>query len=65
MAPLITLSEDDIMEASLLKPTEEECGTSPTLEEEAILLGEEVKPPEVPGSLPECPEIPRFVEPAK
>ena len=64
MAPLMTLSGDDIVKASLLKPTEEECGTTPTLEEEAILLGEEVELQEVPGSLPKWLEIPQFVEPA-
>ena len=50
MAPLVSLGGDDIAEASLLQPTGDECGTSPTLEEEAILLSEEVKPPEAPGS---------------
>ena len=29
MAPLMTLSRNDIIEVSLLKPTKEECGTSP------------------------------------
>ena len=43
---------DDIIEASLLKLTEEEHGTSPTSEEEAILLSEEVLLLEVPDSLP-------------
>ena len=38
MGPLITLIGDDIVKASLLKPTKEEQGTSPTLEEKAILL---------------------------
>ena len=38
----MTLSGDDIVEASLLKPTEEEHGTSPTPEEEATLLSEEI-----------------------
>ena len=49
----------------LLKPTGQEHGTSPTLEEEATILGREIKPPQVLGSLPEQPEICRFVEPAK
>ena len=65
MAPLMTLSGDDIMEASLLKPIEEEHGTSPTLEEEAILLSKEVVLPNIPGSLAECPEISKLVEPAE
>ena len=63
--PLMTLSGDDIIETSLLKPTEEECGTSLTSEEEAILLGEGIKLPQIPSSLPEWPEIPEFVEPAE
>ena len=45
----MTLSRDDITEASLLKDTKEEHGASPTLEEEVILLG---KKPEA-TSLPE------------
>ena len=48
MAPLITLSSDDIVEVSLLKPMGEEHGTCLTLQEEATLLGEEIKPPPVP-----------------
>ena len=65
MAPLMTLSGDDIIEASLLKLTEEECGISTRVEEESICLGEKVKLPEVLGSLPECPEIPKLAKPAK
>ena len=65
MAPLMILSKDDIVKASLLKPTEEECETYPPPEEEAILLGKEVKLPEVPSSLPECMEIPKLAEPAE
>ena len=61
----MTLSGDDIIEASLLKPTKEECGTSPTPEEEAILLGKYVGPPDVPGSLPECPEFSKLAEPTE
>ena len=51
--PLMTLSRDDIVEASLLKPTGEEHGTFHTPEEEAALLGKEIKLPLVPGSPPE------------
>ena len=40
--PLMSLSWDDIVEVSLLEPTGEEHKTSPTLEEEAILLGKEL-----------------------
>ena len=43
----MTLSGNDIVEASLLRPTKEEYGTFPTPEEEAILLGEEIKMPQV------------------
>ena len=45
----MTLSRDNIVKASLLKPTKEECGTSPTPEEEAILFGIETEPPQTPG----------------
>ena len=38
---------------------------TPTPEEEATLLGKEIKLPKVPGSPPWQLEIPRFVEPAK
>ena len=38
MALLLVLNGDEILEASLLKPVEGECGTSPT-PEEATLLG--------------------------
>ena len=61
----MTLRRDDIVGASLLKPIGEEHGTSSTLEEEAALLGEEIETPQIPGSLPEWPEIPRSVEPAE
>ena len=44
MAPLMRLSGDNIVEASLSEPTDDECGTSPTLEEEAVLLGKEPEP---------------------
>ena len=63
--PLDDPQWDDIAEASLLKPMGEEHGTSPTPEEEAALLGEEIEPPQVPASLPEQLEIPRVVEPAE
>ena len=62
--PLMTPSRDNIVKASLLKPTREEHGTSSTLEEETVLLGKEIKLPQVPGSFPEWPEIPEFIEPA-
>ena len=56
----MALIVDNIIEASLLKPTKEECGASPTPQEEAILLGGEPKSPETPKAtcLFECPEPP-------
>ena len=56
MAPLMTLSSDDIIEASLLKPIADKPGTPPTPEEEAALLDEENKPPPVLGSFLEAAE---------
>ena len=44
MAPLMTFKGDDIVEATLLRPTEEESRTSPTPEQEANLPGEEEEP---------------------
>ena len=41
MAPLMTLKEDDMVEAILLRSIGEEAGPSPTPEEEAVLLGNE------------------------
>ena len=40
MAPLFIPNGDEIVEASLLRPIEGECRTSPTPEEESALLGE-------------------------
>ena len=40
MALLMTINRDDVMEASLLRPLEEESGPSTTLEEETAFLGE-------------------------
>ena len=48
----MTLSSDNIVEASLLNPMGDECRTAPTLEEEAAHVGEEIKLPPVPGSSP-------------
>ena len=55
MAPLLILNGNKIVEASLLRPIEGEHRTSPTLEEEAILLGDikpkikiKTEPPQVP-----------------
>ena len=41
MEPLMYLKDDDILEASLLETTDNESGASPTLAEEAALLGED------------------------
>ena len=46
--PLMTISSDDILEASLLKSMGEEHKTPPTPEKEATFWGEEVKLPKVP-----------------
>ena len=44
MTPLMLLDGDEIMEASLLRPTENVPRMPPTLEEEALLLGDEPEP---------------------
>ena len=41
MVPLMHLEEDEIVEVSLLRPVSKGPGTSPNLEEEAVLLGTE------------------------
>ena len=48
VAPLMILNGDDIVESSLLEPMGDEPATSPTLEDEAILLGEELELLEAP-----------------
>ena len=65
MAPLMTLNGEDIMEASLLRPAEEESGPFPTPEEGATLLGEGDGASGVPGPNPRHVEIPRFIEPSE
>ena len=57
MAPLMSLSRDDIVEASLLEPTGKECKTSPTQEEEAILMGEEHELPEASQNVQRSPNL--------
>ena len=52
MAPLMNLNGNDIVEASLLKPTGEEPRSCPTPEEEAVLLGKEDEPAKV-SALPQ------------
>ena len=58
MVPLLALSGDEIVEASLLSPVGGECRTFPTPEEEANLLGGiecnikcEIELPQVPEPL--------------
>ena len=65
MAAMMTISGDDFVEASLLRPTKEDPGPSPMLEEEAALLDEGSKEPETPGSAPEHPEVTKHEGPAK
>ena len=60
MAPLMALSSDEIVKASLLRPTGAEHRTSPTPEEEAALLGE-VELPQVSEQL----EVHELVHPAE
>ena len=61
----MTINGDNVMEASLLRPVEEESGSSPTPEEETILFGEGDGPSGVPGPAPLQVEISWFIEPAK
>ena len=61
----MTISGDDVMEVSLLRPVEEESGPSPTPEEEASLMGEGDGSLGAPGSDHLQVEISRFIEPAK
>ena len=56
----MTLKGDDVVGATLLKPSREEYGTSPTPEEEATLLGK-VELPQVPKTL----EAHELVHPAE
>ena len=68
MAPLRSLSEDNIVEASLLESMGDEFRASPTSEEEATLLGEDLELPEAleaAASLQECPENPKPEEPTE
>ena len=65
MAPLMTLNGDDVVEASLLRPTGKELGPSPTPEEKTTLLGKEDGSSEKPRPTLRHSEIPRLVEPAE
>ena len=53
MAPLMTLNGDNIVEASLVRLTWEELGSSPTPEEEPTLLSKDDELSEVPGPTPD------------
>ena len=46
MVPLMHLEGDEIVEASLLRPADDEPGMSPTPAEEAVLLKDEPEPQE-------------------
>ena len=64
----MSLNGDDIVKASLLEPMGNESGSSPTPEEEASLLGEELELPATPeatASLQACPKTPVPKEPTK
>ena len=52
LAPLIQLDEEDIWEASLLESVQDEPMASLTPTEEALLLGEDLEPPESWGICP-------------
>ena len=56
--PFDDFKGDNIVEASLLRPTREELGPSPTPEEEAALLGKEDEPLEVSGPTPDTQKSP-------
>ena len=43
MVPLMCLNGDEIVEASLLETMDDKPRTSPNLEEEAVILGEELE----------------------
>ena len=65
MAPLMQLDRDESVEASLLGPTNDMPWMPPTLEEEAVLLGDEPElqeAQEVTTSSPECPQTPELEE---
>ena len=64
MTPLLVLNGDEIVEASLLRPVEGECGASPTPEEGVALLGNikpdvkhKIKLPQVPEQLEICVQV--------
>ena len=66
--PLMQLDGDEIIEASLLGIIDNRPITPPTLEEEAVLLGDELEPQEaqeVTMSPPECPKTPEPEEPTE
>ena len=67
MEPLMCLEGDEIVEVSLIGPTDDGSGMSPTLVEEAVLLGHEPVPQE-PQEATMCPcehpEVPEPEEPA-
>ena len=65
MAPLMCLNGYKIVETSLLEPTWDRHGTSPTPEERATILGEKQGPSEAPEAIApfqECLETPQLKE---
>ena len=60
----MTINGDDVMEACLLRPVEEEA-RPPTVEEEATLLGKGHELLGVPGPAPQQVKIPMFIEHAE
>ena len=70
--PLMCLKGDDVLEALLLKATDNESGASPTLAEEATLLGEDLAhqeawetntcPPDHPENIPKPEATARVVD---
>ena len=65
IAPLMTINGDNVLEASLLRPVEEESEPSPTPEEETALLtrGDELSG--APGPTPQHAKDPKLIELAK
>ena len=62
MALLMSISRDGVMEASLLRPFEEEAGPWPTPEEETTLLGNGEGPSGASGSSPQQAKNPHLIE---
>ena len=59
--PIDDHNRDDVMEASLLRPFEEESGPSSSLEEETTLLEKGDGPSGAPGSSPQQAKNPSLI----